>query len=265
MPTLSQTTQHKQITEFYKRKQVTSPNRQLLVFGILGALLVGIGVMFIVANQWDELPKTVKTVCAFLILIVPQLLCGYVLLKKQEKIVWRESTALLLFFAVGASISLISQIYNINGETSSFILIWMILTVPLIYLLKSSAVSLAYFFAIMLYSFSARYDSTIPSGEYIYWLLFVLPLPRYFQLFNKSPENPLFILHHWMIPYVLTQTLGNLAHESKMLMHPAFISMFGIFYFIGNSTFFRNRPSVSKRIPGIWFCRDCRCFADNDI
>ena len=31
------------ITDYYKRKQTTSPNRQLLIFGILGALLVGIG------------------------------------------------------------------------------------------------------------------------------------------------------------------------------------------------------------------------------
>ena len=32
-----------QITEFYKREQVTSPNRQLLIFGMLGALLLGFG------------------------------------------------------------------------------------------------------------------------------------------------------------------------------------------------------------------------------
>ena len=43
-----------QITDFYKRKLETAPNRQLFIFGILGALLVGIGVMFIVANQWDD-------------------------------------------------------------------------------------------------------------------------------------------------------------------------------------------------------------------
>ncbi len=233
-----------QITDFYKRKLETAPNRQLFIFGILGALLVGIGVMFIVANQWDDLSQTVKTTCAFLLLIVPQLLCGYVLLSKREKIIWRESTALLLFFAVGANISLISQIYNINGETSSFILTWMLLTVPLIYLLNSSAVSLAYYFGIMFYCFASRYDSTDPSGQYLYWVLFILPLPLYYQQFTKSPESPLFTLHHWIIPYILTQTLGTLAHESKTLMYPAYIMLFGIFYFIGNNPFFRNRSHI---------------------
>jgi len=235
----------RQITEYYRRKQVTSPNRQLLIFGILGALLVGIGIMFIIANQWDELPLTVKTVCAFLLLIVPQLLCIYVLLKKQDKVVWKESVALLLFFAVGANISLISQIYNINGEMSSFILTWMVLTVPLVYLLNSSAVSLAYFFCIMIYSFAARYNSRFPSEEYIYWVLFVLPLPRYFRLFNKSGEV-LTVLHHWLIPFILTVTLTILSHGSKMLMHPAYIFMFGIFYFVGVSPILRNRPLIQN-------------------
>lgn len=31
------------ITDYYKRKQVTTPNRQLLIFGIRGALHVDIG------------------------------------------------------------------------------------------------------------------------------------------------------------------------------------------------------------------------------
>ena len=230
-----------QISDYYKRKQVSSPNRQLLIFGILGALLVGTGLMFIVANQWDELPRWVQTMCAFLLLIIPQVLCGYVILKIPEKIVWRESTALILFFGVGASISLVSQIYHINGEMSSFMLTWTLLTVPLIYLLNSSAVSLAYLFSIMVYALSARHSGTSQMDDYLFWLLFLIPLPRYLQQVSKSSENILLILHHWMIPLVLTQTLGTLAHGSKMLMYPNYVTMFGIFYFIGNRALFRDK------------------------
>ncbi len=234
------------ISAFYRKKEVPSPNRQLLLFSILGALLVGTGVMFIVANQWDELPQSVKTCCAFMLLIVPQLLCGYVLLKKQNKLIWRESSALLLFFAVGANISLVSQIFNINGEMSSFTLTWMLLTVPLIYLLDVSALSLAYLFGTMVYGITARFNAPYPIEEYLFWFLFLLPLPRYIQHLKKSPENLLFILHHWMIPFVLIQTLGTLSHGSKMLLYPAYLTMFGIFYFIGNSSFFRNRPLIQN-------------------
>jgi len=235
-----------QITDYYKRKQTTSPNRQLLIFGILGALLVGTGVMFIVANQWDDLSQAVQTVCAFLLLIAAQLLCGYVILKKPDKKVWRESTALLLFFAVGANISLISQIYHINGEMSSFMLTWMLLTVPLIYLMDSSAVSLVYLFCVMVYSPAARYNLSYPFEEYLYWVLLLLPMPHYYNRFKKSPENILLIIHHWMVPFVLTMTLGYLSHGIKMLMYPAYMTMFGIFYMIGNSHSFRNRPLISN-------------------
>ena len=235
-----------QITEFYKRKQVASPNRQLLIFGILGALLVGIGIMFIVANQWEELPQSIQTICAFLLILVPQFLCGYVLLKMPQKIVWRESTALILFFAVGASISLVSQIYHINGEMSSFMLTWMLLTVPLIYLMDSSAVSLVYLFSIMIYCPAARYNLSYPFEEYVYWLLLLIPIPRYYLQYKKMPENNLIIIHHWMIPFVLTMTLGYLSHELKILMYPGYMIMFGIFYMIGNSATFRSKILISN-------------------
>ena len=235
-----------QITDYYKRKQVTSPNRQLLIFGIVGALLVGIGLMFIVANQWDDLPRSVQTLCAYLILLVPQLLCGYVLLKKPEKTVWRESTALILFFGVGASISLVSQIYHINGEMSSFMLTWTLLTVPLVYLLNSSSVSLAYLACIMIYGLSVRNVAATTLEEYLFWILFLIPLPRYFQIFKKSSENILFLAHHWIIPFVLTMTLGTISHKLKMVMYPNYIILFGIFYFVGNTADLKSRPLIQN-------------------
>ena len=231
-----------EIAGYYKRKQDNAPNRQLLIFGILGALLAGTGVMFIAANQWDQLSQPAKTTCAFFLLIIPQLFCIYVLLKKTEKVIWREIAALLLFFAVGANISLVSQIYHINGDASTFLMTWLILTVPLIYLLDASALSLVYLFTSMIFGLAARNNGAFPNEEFLFWILFMLPLPRYYQLSQKIPANALCILHHWMIPYVLMQTLFTLSHQARMLMYPAYIFMFAIFYFIGQRQFFKSRP-----------------------
>jgi uncharacterized membrane protein len=225
------------ISDYYKKKELNpigTKNRQLLLFGIVGALLVGIGLMFIIANQWERLPKMVKTTCAFLVLIIPQLLCLYVLLKQPGKVVWKESTALLLFFAVGASISLVSQIYHINGEPSGFMLTWMLLTAPLIYILDSSAVSLAYLFGIMSYCITVKFDAPTPLNQMICWLLFTVPLPRYFLMLRRSPNQPLLILHHWVIPFVLTIAIGTLMHHHGELMPPVYFSLFGVFYLWGN-------------------------------
>ena len=230
------------IASYYKRKQESSPNRQLLIFGILGALLVGTGLMFIVANQWDQFSQSARTTCAFLLLIIPQLFCVYVLVTKTEKVIWSDIAALLLFFAVGANISLVSQIYHINGDFSTFLMTWMILTVPLVYLLDASALSLAYLFMSMIFGLSASESGAFLNEEYLFWILFILPIPRYYQLSQKNPTNVLVILHHWMIPYVLTQTLFTVSHHARMLMHPAYIYLFAIFYFIGRGSYFKSRP-----------------------
>ena len=233
-----------QISDYYKNKQVKSPNRQLLILGIIGALLIGIGVMFIIANQWDDLSKTTQTMIAFLLLIIPQLLGAFVIIWKEDKVVWKECTALLLFFAVGSSISLISQIYQINGEMSSYLLTWMMLTILLIYVFDSSAVSIACLIGIMSYGLTHRFDSPGEPGELIFWLLMALPLPHYLKLFRKSPDHPLLILHHWVIPFVLTLSLFTAFHTEKTLIPLAYVAMFGFFYLTGNLSYFRHKPMI---------------------
>ena len=130
------------IQTYYQRKKGQNSNRLFIVFALLGAILIGLGIILIIAHNWDELPRMIKTIFAFVPLIIGQGLCAYTLWKRKESTAWRESSSVFLFFAVGASISLISQIYNIPGNVSSFVLTWMLLILPLVYLLRSSVTSL---------------------------------------------------------------------------------------------------------------------------
>ena len=99
---------------WYKEKETAKPNRLLIVSGVLGALLVGLGIILILAHNWDNFSNLLKTALAFTPLFISQLLVIYSLRRKSE--VWLEATATLLFFSVGTVISLISQIYNIPGN-----------------------------------------------------------------------------------------------------------------------------------------------------
>lgn len=232
------------ILDYYQGKRTTSPNRQLLIFGILGALLVGIGLLFIIANQWDDLSLVTKTACAFLLLLVPQALVIHVIARKQDKIVWRESTSLLLFFAVGANISLLSQIYQVNGEATSFILTWMLLAFPLIYLVDSSAVSLACLIGAMFYRFAVKLEATDANEAYFFWLLFALPLPHYFRLIKHSPGLLLSKFHHWVIPFVLTVSIQIISDNYGEMMSPVYLSMFAIFILIAKNPVFAGLPPI---------------------
>src|SRR5690349_9221639 len=79
------------IRDYYKTKSRTSPNQLFIVFAIIGSILVGLGIILMMAHNWDELSRITKTFFAFLPLLLGQILCGYILIKKQARTTWRES------------------------------------------------------------------------------------------------------------------------------------------------------------------------------
>ena len=231
------------IRDYYKNKSGSSTNKLFIVFGILGAILVGLGIILIIAHNWDELSRSIKTFFAFLPLLVGQILCGSVLLKKQDSIAWRESGTAFLFFSVGACISLISQIYNIPGDLSSFLLTWMLLCLPLIYIMKSSISSLLYLIGITYYAAQTSYWSYPSNESYLYWLLLLMALPHYYLLYKKKPEGNFMIFHNWIIPLSVVISLGTVAKSTGDLLFIAYFNLFGLLYLVGNSGFFTRQKS----------------------
>jgi len=55
-----------------QRAKDSSSHRLLLIFGSLGALLIGLGVIVLLAHNWDELPRWTKTFISFLPLLAGQ-------------------------------------------------------------------------------------------------------------------------------------------------------------------------------------------------
>ncbi|MCC5912908.1 MAG: DUF2157 domain-containing protein [Balneolaceae bacterium] len=229
------------ISSYYNKKSEQSGNRLFLVFGILGALLVGLGIILIMAHNWDELSRPVKTGVAFLPLITGQLLCGYVFLKKPESIPWRESSSLFLFLSVGASIALMGQIYNIPGSLGPFLLTWMVLCLPLIYVMKSSITSLFYIAGITWYATETGFWSSPSEQATLYWILLAGALPYYVMLAKNHPQSNFTGFHHWVVPFSVIISLGTLAGSATELMLISYVSLFGFFYLLGNSSYFKGQ------------------------
>ncbi|MEM9391090.1 MAG: DUF2157 domain-containing protein [Bacteroidota bacterium] len=234
------------ISAYYSQKKSEPNNRLFVVFGILGATLVGLGIILIIAHNWDDLSRRTKTVFAFLPLVTGQLLCAYVILKRQDQVTWREGSGAFLVFAIGASISLVSQIYNIPGDLSSFMLTWMLLAAPLIYVLRSSIVSLLYISGITYYVAETAYWTYPFSEPWAYWGLLVFMLPYYYQLFKRTPDSNFTLFHHWLIPLSLTITLGSIEVKHDDLLFVTYMSLFGLFYAIGHSVYFKDRSTRSN-------------------
>lgn len=229
------------IHAYYDKESDKSQNRLFIVFGLFGAILVGLGIILIIAHNWDDLAKSTKTTLAFLPLIIGQLMCGYVLIKKADMVAWRESASAFLFFSVGASISLISQIFNIPGNLSSFLLTWMLLCLPVVYLLKSSITSLLILVGITYYACETSYWTYSNAHSYSYWLVLALLLPHYLLLLRKSTNGNFLIFHNWLIPLSIIICLGTLVEKTEELMFISYVSLFALFYLIGNTPRFKTQ------------------------
>jgi uncharacterized membrane protein len=178
---------------------------------------------------------------AFLPLLTGQLLCAWARWKKHNSAAWQESSTAFLFWGIGASIALISQIYHIPGDTGPFLLSWMLLCLPLIYLMKASATSLMFLGGITLYAMHVS-DASQNVQDVYFWLLLTAHLPYYIRLVKEAPKGLLTLLHHWAYPLAILIALGTISHEHAEWMWIAYVSLLGLFALIGLNSRFHSLP-----------------------
>ncbi len=228
------------IASYYQYKENQSPSKLLIVFGVLGALLGGLGIILVFAHNWDNFSVGVKCVLSLLPLLLGQILCGFTLFKKPESLAWRESSAVFLFFAVGASISLIAQTYHISGDFPTFVMTWMLLCLPLVYLMKSQVTSLLYLIGITVFCINKNYFHHPKIENYTYWLLLLGIIPNYYFLIKNQLKSNFTTLHHWFITISTTIGIGSLVNgnSNETLLIYVFVLLFSCFYLIGKLPLF---------------------------
>jgi hypothetical protein len=188
---------------------------------------------------------------SFLPVLIGQFFCGYSILKRGTSVAWKESSSAFLFFAVGASISLISQVYHIHGDLSRFLFTWMLLCFPLIYLMNSSVTSLLYIAGITYYQVISNYSLDIfdhvHKESFNFWWMLLLVIPHYYALYRRNPNSNYLVFHNWFVPLSLTISLGAFARQSEEIILLAYMSLFSVFYNLGTSEFFNH---TRRRING---------------
>lgn len=221
------------IEAYYEKKRESSPNRVLIAFGILGALLTGLGIILIVAHNWDNFSQVTKTFLAFLPLLIGQFFAGFTILRRSESSVWKEASAVFLIFALGACISLVSQIYHLLGDLSSFLFWWTLLSLPLMYLLRSSMASLLFWCGTTYYGCQAGYFEWNHTASPWYWLFVVAALPYYYQLSKRAAASNFANFHHFIVPISLVTVLGTESHTHGAFMFVAYFALFGLLNLVG--------------------------------
>lgn len=227
------------IENYYQSKKTDSPNRLFTVFAVLGATLVGLGIILILAHNWDHFSRPVKTMLAFAPMLIGQFFVGYSILKKKST-VWKEASGVFLFFAVGASLALISQIYNIPGNFNSYMLTWILLCAPLIYLLKSNALGVLHIVFTTYYACAFGYFDGNQT-PWVYILLLIILAPHYYRLLKQKKAHNITSIFNWLLPLSVVIALGTFVDKSGEFGFLMYVVLFGLLYNIGKLPFFNNQ------------------------
>lgn len=205
------------------------------VFGILGTLLVGLGIILLLAHNWEDLTRPVRTVLSLAPLVAAQGLALWIHQKRSGSSAWRESGAVALICAIGASIALIGQTYHLDSRPADFLLTWILLSFPLPYLLRSSAAAVLYIVGITTW---IGFTDLYRAAGMGYWLLALLIGPYLWRTCRADPDSPRANLLGLVSGVSLGIAVGLIMeHRYSGSWMVVYSSLFAVYYLINQSPF----------------------------
>ncbi len=154
------------------------------LFPLLGAVLMALGVILLVAHNWDQLSRPLRVLLAFTPLLLGQLACVWTFLRARHSAAWRESSAAFTALSFAAALSLVGQIYHFPGDLDRFLLTCGLIALPLVYALNAALTAALCALAFAGWSFAvAGRDPSL--FAVLGW--FALLLPMIWQRMRRDP------------------------------------------------------------------------------
>jgi uncharacterized membrane protein len=203
----------------------------MLLLGVLSALFIGLGIILVLASNWQQLSRPVRAAVAFAPMLAAQALVGWTLLRRPQSTPLREGGGTFLVLAVAACIALIGQTYNIPGSLAGFLFAWMPLTLPVGYLLRAVLPSVLYIAMTVYWAFTVQVDG----GEaMLFWPLLALIVPHYAIEWRSAPFGPRAAFLGWALGIAAAIGTG-IALEKNLpgLWIVVYASLFGALYLGG--------------------------------
>lgn len=174
------------IEHYYDSAESRQSKFGFVLLAIVGSALIGAGIILLIAHNWDDLSRPVRSTIAFVPLVVAQVLAAFVLLRRNESQAWRESVAILDVAGVATAISLVSQTYQIQGSFADFMCVWMLLSIPIVYLFRTTVGAIAYMIGSVVWLF-AEVDWRFHNPDHLFFWLFLLAIvPFYISLLRRD-------------------------------------------------------------------------------
>lgn len=202
----------------------------ITVFSIIGALLIGGGIILLFAHNWDELSRNTRAFISFLPILLGAAL-SFTALLRNGKTALREAAGLFHTLAIGSSIALIGQTYHLPSDVPAFLLIWALLTAPLIFLLSSTGAYLLYLALITAWTGLAQNEYRQAVG---YWPLLIPALFYLRQRLQQDRHTPASLLALYGLLFSITIALGIVFERALPgLWTMAYAALLTGFYLLG--------------------------------
>jgi hypothetical protein len=145
----------------------------IVALSVLGALMIGGGLLLILAYQWPYFSLFWKQVMSFLPIVVGFGVFVYAYVQRLGSIAWREGASGFFMVMVAASLGLVIQTFQLESKQLDLILIWLIASLPIIYVANSSLAAIVYLIGALVWQADA-----IGNEKMIYWVLFLAIVPH---------------------------------------------------------------------------------------
>jgi uncharacterized membrane protein len=209
----------------------SSSRLAMAVFAVLGSLLIGAGVILLLAHNWEHLGRGIRAAISLAPLIASQALVGWVVLKRFGSTAWREGSATLLALSVATALALVDQTYNMGGDLESFLWRWSLLLAPLPWLLNSTAVATIFLAALTWWAGAAKVD-----GHEVLWLwpLAAAVVPHAFQVMSSDRRGLRAANLGWACAVFLSVAAGlGLEHRVPGLWIVIYCGLFALMIAVG--------------------------------
>lgn len=235
------------LRQHYSSQPPDSPRRiGFILSAILGSLLIGAGVVLLVAHNWDFLSRPVRCAIAFTPLLLSQALAIFVLLRRKESAPWREAAAILNVAAIGTAIALVSQTYQIQGDFARFILVWMVLALPVVYLFRTGVGLSAYFVGVAVWVFSSKHGDFfgLHPNDLWAWPLLFLGVPVFVMLLRQNRNGYATLLATTALAIAAAFSLGQTDDiGAQSFWRCSFAAYWSLVYLVGAVSFDDWRPT----------------------
>lgn len=228
-------------------------NSMRIILAALGSLFIGIGLVLLFYNYWQDFPIELKTAFSFIPLITSQVMVLFVFFKRKDNVMWREGAAILWTIGAVSTVALVNGIFNIHIGYENCLLIDAVMCLPIIYLLDAVSPIAVYFYMVLhwgSYELFGNYNyfMSSPQIRFIPVILLLLALGMIYSFLPQGRNDARRKYAVWLCCIATIVFVSEVSLALELCSIVILFALFAFFYSIADSD---AGYSVSFRTIGI--------------